>query len=167
MCDPVEQDFHSTDRFDDESIASCDRLLRHLCIPVQVIPTGEGYRLSDQAFKPRRADPGASVDIECLLLKDGQSHEDRHGRQPNSYALVEITAGEARPHSGGVAWTPKPEEPELEGFAREPNPYHGEIIKPISNAAFREMAALARVLWLKPGVNIAKGPFRGGFLTLT
>jgi hypothetical protein len=159
MCDPVEQAFHSMDRFDDQKIGASETLLRHLCIPVQILQTAVGLKISDQAFKPKRNDPGASVDLECLLKKSGKNETDRRGIMPNSYGLAAISAGEARQHSAGVAWTPKPEEPDLDGFAAKPNPFHGEIIKPMDKPNIRSLAAKATLLWVSPGV--ALGPFEG------
>ncbi|MEY2928145.1 MAG: hypothetical protein RL367_2622 [Pseudomonadota bacterium] len=159
MCDPVEQDFHAADRFDDPQIGTEDILLRHLCVPVQVMPTSLGLKISDQAFKARKIDPGTSVDLDCLLKKCGIKGIDRKGLMPNAYALVAVTAGAAREHSGGVAWTPKPEEPELGGFAAKPNPFHGEIIRPMNNAGIRNLAAKAELLWVKSDVML--GPFEG------
>lgn len=155
MCNPVEQDFHSTDRVDDPNIGSNDMLLRHLCIPVQIAQTNDGFRISSQAFKPKRGEPGTSIDHECLLIKNGMTFADRAGLMPNSYGMVGILAQTAREHSGGIVWTPKPEEPELESFASKANPFHGEIITPISNANLRSMAAKADLLWVKPGERIA------------
>ena len=77
MCDPVEQEFRSTERFDDPQIGYDDVLLRHLCIPVQIVPTPDGLRISSQAFTIRKSDPGASVDLECLLKKCSMTEVDR------------------------------------------------------------------------------------------
>ena len=156
MCDPVEQDFHSRDRVDDPKIGSSDMLLRHLCMPAQIAETNDGLRISSQAFRPKKGEPGTSIDHECLLIKNGMTAADRAGLMPNSYGMVGILAHTAREHSGGVAWTPKPEEPKLGSFASKPNPFHGEIITPISKANFRSMAAKADLLWVKPGERIAR-----------
>jgi hypothetical protein len=159
MCDPVKQDYHSKDRFDDSKIDADDRLLRHLCIPVQIMTdqqTGQ-RRISSQAFTIRKTDLGASVDLECLLKKCSMTEVERRGLLPDSYGLVAISAGNVRMQTLGVAWTPKPSEPELSEFAAKPNPFHGEIIGPISKATSRELAAKAALLWVEAG--IALGPF--------
>jgi hypothetical protein len=158
MCNPVRQDYHSMDRFDDPQIGEDDRLLRHLCIPVQIVRDQAGQlRISSQAFTIRRSEPGASVDIECLLTKSSMTEVECRGHLPNSYGLVAISAGNARMQTPGVAWTPKPAEPELSEFAAKPNPFHGEIIGPIGKATSRELAANAELLWAEAG--IALGPF--------
>lgn len=160
MCEPERQDYHGVDRFDDLAIGNDDKLLRHLRIPVQVVPAHNGYRLSDRAFVSRKSETGTSVDLECLLLIDGLSSSDRRGAMPGSKALASVTVEHARTFSAGVAWTPKPEEPELEHeFARAANPYHGEIINPMSGKQARDLAAKATILWTAAGVLL--GPFEG------
>ena len=159
MCNPTEQDFNSFERVDDTNIGDGDRLLRHLCIPVQIIDKNGKLKISDQAFKHRKKDPGTSVDLECLLELDGLSERDRRGIMPNSYALVALSAGQARAHSQGVAWTPKPEEPELAEFAAKSNKYHGEIIGPIANSDVRNLASIAEIIWIKSEMDL--GPMKG------
>ena len=159
MCNPTAQAYYSTERTDDPQISNDSRLFRHLCIPVQIVTTSNGKKISDQAFKARRADAGTSVDLECLLLNDGLGEVDRRGLMPNSYALAAISVQTARSFSGGVAWTPKPEEPENEGFSALENPYHGEIIKPMTNRHVRDLAANAELLWVAEEMDF--GPFAG------
>lgn len=161
MCNPTEQDFHSNDRFDDPGIVDGDRLLRHLCIPVQIIEKNGILRISDQAFKHKKRDPGTSVDLECLLIQDGLSELNRRGLMPRSCALIAVSAGSARQLSNGIAWTPKPEEPELGDFASKPNKYHGEIIGPIANCDCRTLAGLAELIWVIKEMDL--GPFEGQF----
>jgi hypothetical protein len=159
MCDPVEQDYHSLVRFDDPKIDADDRLLRHLCIPVQIVTDQTGQRkISSQAFTIRKTEPGASVDLECLLKKCSMTEVERRGLLPNSYGLVAISAGNVRMQTPGVAWTPKPSEPELGEFAAKPNPFHGEIIGPIGKATSRDLAAKAELLWAEAGISL--GPFK-------
>lgn len=151
MCTPTAQCYHSQQRADDAGIGASDRLLRHCRAPAQIVPlkqSGEtvGLKISDQAFKAKKGEPGLSVDLECLLLADGKTWHHRYGLMPNTYAMVAVTAEQARAHSAGVAWTPKPEEPELEGFAALENRYHGEIILPMTNAQVRALFALMEVV---------------------
>lgn len=159
MCDPVRQVFHSDQRADDPRIAADDRLLRHVTVPYGVHEKHGKLKLSDQALKPRKSDPGISVDLECLLLKEGLNERDRRGLHPNAHALGAIAAGDARQHSGGVAWTPKPEEPELTSYARAENDFHGEIIRPLEPKSYRELAAAMTILWVRSGIDL--GPFEG------
>ena len=151
MCTPTAQDYYSPHRVDDPGIGATDRLLRHCRVPVQIVPrkangTTVGLKISDQAFKAKKGEPGISVDHECLLVAAGKTWHDRYGLMPNTYAMIAVTAGEARAHSPGVAWTPKPADPDLTGAASLENPYHGEIIAPMSNAQVRALFALAALV---------------------
>ena len=78
---------------------------------------------------------------------------------PNAFALLAISAECARKFSAGVAWTPKPEEPELEGYAALPNEFHGEIIGKLSRSDTRNLAANAKLIWIKNELDL--GPFQG------
>ena len=148
MCDPVAQDYHGDARFDDLRIADQDRMLRHCRTPVQIVPCAiNGKKVSDRAFCIKKGEVGASTDIECLLAKDGFPPEHRYGLMPNTFALIAVNAADARDLAGGVAWTPKPEERHLEGdAARAPNPWHGEIVGPITNSSSREFVRRAGVV---------------------
>jgi len=140
MCDPTPQDYFSNHRTDDLGIGPQDRLLRHCTTPVQVVPCPlNGRKISDQAFKPKKSDVGVSVDLECLLAKDGHTWEDRFGVMPNAVGMIAVTVASARTHSAGVAYTPKPAQAELDGYLQKPNPYHGEIILPMTNSQRRDL----------------------------
>lgn len=129
MCQPSAQAYLATERFDDHGIGSEDRLARHCRTPVQFSRCAiNGYVLSDRAFAHKRAEGGTSADLECLLTADGHPADFRYGAMPRTYGLVAVTAGDARTIGAGAAWTPKPEQPELEGGAASANPWHGEII---------------------------------------
>ncbi|MBY0394838.1 MAG: hypothetical protein K2Q27_16420 [Novosphingobium sp.] len=143
----VAQDYHGTNRTDDPAIVDDSRLLRHCRTPVQIVRCEiNGFKVSDQAFKLKSGDVGASVDLECLLLQDGLPPDHRFGVMPNTYALIAISAKSAREFASGAAWTPKPLEPDLIGAAREANPWHGEIIGPITNSASRSLASSATTI---------------------
>lgn len=146
MCAPTAQDYHSAERFDDHDISGNDRLLRHCRTPVQVVPCPvNGRRVSSQAFKPGRGEVHTSVDLECLLLRDGLPSDARYGLMPNTYALIAVTADHAREIAGGVAWTPKPHG-DGEGAAGSANPYHGEILAPLKDAQCRKLASAAAMV---------------------
>ena len=137
MCSPEAQDYHSDARVDDPKIIGASRLLRHCRTPVQVVPCPvNGQKVSDRAFVGKKGEAGVSIDLECLLIKDGHPPTHRFGAMPNTYAMIAVTADVARANSAGVAWTPKPEE-DLPGAAGAANPYHGEIITPISGGQAR------------------------------
>lgn len=159
MCNPTAQDYHSNHRVDDVEICDDDRLLRHLCLPVHIREVNGALRVSDQAFTFRKDDVGVSVDLECLLLKDGLSERDRRGKMHNAHGLLAINAGVVREFGQGVAWTPKPEETGLQGFAALPNPYHGEIFGRLARSETRKVALRATVLWVSGGVEL--GPYDG------
>jgi hypothetical protein len=159
MCEPDRQVFHSDQRVDDPNIGPDDRLLRHLTVPFGVHQKHGKFKLSDQALKPRKNDPGISVDLECLLKEKGFGERDRRGLHPAAHALGAIAAADARRHSGGVAWTPKPEEIELTGYARAANDFHGEIIRPLAPKSYRELAAAMTILWVRPDTDL--GNFEG------
>lgn len=70
---------------------------------------------------------------------------------PDALALAALSAGNARQHSAGVAWTPKPEELKYtEKFARSANEFHGEIIAPISRKNSRSLAEVSIILQSEP-----------------
>lgn len=71
---------------------------------------------------------GVSIDLECLLVKNGKKSDSRFGTLRDTLAMGVVTADDARSFARGVAWTPKPLDETKEGAAREPNPEHGEII---------------------------------------
>lgn len=148
MCTPTAQDYFSSSRVDDLGIGPADRLLRHCRPPVQVVPCKlQGQKLSDQIFRKKPSDVGVSVDLECLLHKEGRTWEDRFGAMPNTQAMVAVAAAEVRRAKGGAAWTPKPAEPDLAPQeAAKPNPYHAEIIGDISRADGRALSRNATVL---------------------
>ncbi|WP_287002305.1 hypothetical protein [Sphingobium sp.] len=140
MCNPDPQPYHSNHRYNDPKIEDESRLLRHCRTPVQIVSCEiNGKKISDRAFAGKKSEAGLSVDLNCLLEKDGKGSSHRFGKLPNTYAILSVTAAEARANSAGVAYTPKPEEPELEGAAREANPYHGEIIHPMTGAQARAL----------------------------
>ena len=154
MCEPIKQDIYSETRVDDPGFVDEHYLIRYLTTPVQIVKNQDGSgRVSDQAFKPQKSHAGTSVDILCLLQNIDINPLSKRDIFPNLHAIAQITVGIARAHSGGVAWTPKPEEPLLTGFAREPNEQHGEIIKPISPADARRMVANARLIWIAEGID--------------
>ncbi|QCB43006.1 hypothetical protein E5673_12905 [Sphingomonas sp. PAMC26645] len=141
MCTPVRQDYLSDERFDDNEIGNDDRLLRHCRTPIQIVKCPiNGYRLSSQAFRPGKGETHVSVDLECLLLKDGLEADARYGAMPNTFALAAVTAGAAREHAQGAAWTPKPEMVGLPGAAGDENIYHGEIIGPMTKRNYQDLA---------------------------
>lgn len=142
MCTPEAQDYFSEKRTDDPGIADVDRLLRHCRPPVQVVPCKlNGQKFSDQIFRKKRGEAGLSIDLECLLLRDKLTWEHRFGTMPGTLGMVAINAGDARSINGGVAWTPKPAQPELEPNASaQPNPYHGELIGEISRSDGRSLS---------------------------
>ena len=151
MCNPTAQAYHGIERTDDADIADGDRVLRHIRTVVQLSSVRRdgiviGRTVSDQAFKPRRDEPGVSVDLECLLNKENLTWEARYGVMPDTVAMIAVSAADARLHGRGVAWTPKPEEPNLAGFQAEANPYHGEILTPLAPADFRALRAKAQIL---------------------
>ena len=147
MCAPTAQEYFSAVREDDTGIGTQDRLLRNCRLPVQVVPCEvNGYVISGQVFVRKKDEAGTSIDLECLLLNEGKTWQDRFGAQPGTLAVVAVTAGDARKHSDGVAWTPKPEEPHLApAAAADANPYHGEIIG-ISRSAARKLSALMHIV---------------------
>jgi hypothetical protein len=107
----------------------------------------KGQKLSDQIFRKKPTDVGVSVDLECLLHREGRTWEDRFGTMPNTLAIVAVAAGEVRQAKGGAAWTPKPAQPELAPQeAAKSNPYHAEIIGDISRADGRALSRNAKVL---------------------
>jgi len=148
MCTPTAQDYFSHVRHDDPGIGATDRLLRNCRQPVQIVPCKvAGLKISDQIFRKKPNEPGVSVDLECLLQKEGLSWEHQYGAQPDTLAMVAVTAQQARHVSAGVAHTPKPEQPELAPRASSrANPYHGEIIGDISRSNGRELSRQAVVL---------------------
>jgi len=146
MCNPTAQDYHSPNRADDLGIGDEHQLLRHCCPPVQIVPCPiNGQKISDQAFKGKKTDAGLSVELECLLSKDDLDWQDRYGAMPGSLALLAVSAADARANSAGVAWTPKPQE-DLNGYAGQANPYHGEIIHPMTGQQSRALFRRAVVL---------------------
>lgn len=151
MCEPDEQDYRSSVRSDDPKIGANDLLYRHCRSPVQVVPVKRegkeiGAKISDQAFKGKSGEAGISIDHGCLLRRAGLTWSNRYGLMPNTFAMLSVTAAQARAQSGGVAWTPKPSEPELDGFAALPNPFHGEIILPMTNRQVRDLFAVAQIV---------------------
>lgn len=86
------------------------------------------------------------MDLEALLAADGLPPDHRYGSMPNTLALIAVTAANAREFAGGVAWTPKDEDPEAEGAAKDANPWHGEIIGPIKGSASRKLRDSAVVI---------------------
>lgn len=148
MCTPTAQDYFSDERYDDSEIAHGDRLLRHCCTSLHFVSCPiNGRKLSDQVFKRKTSDAGTSVDLECLLAHDELTWESRFGTMPNTLAMVAVTAGDVRAVAGGVAWTPRPEQPDLAPLAvAEPNIYHGEIVGQISRANERSLARKAVIL---------------------
>ena len=161
MCNPTAQDYFSSERRDDPGIRDSDRLLRHLCVPVQIrqVEQTGALRISDQAFTHRKSDCGVSVDLECLLHHAGLTEEQRRGVMPNSFAMIAVTASNARNFSEGVAWTPKPHEPNLSGYSAQDNEFHGEIITPISRSEGRKLATTAQLIWTKGELDL--GPYNG------
>ncbi len=141
MPDLKAQEYESSEREDDPGIKAGDRLLRHCRTPFQIVPDAvNGHRLSSQAFMTKKDEVGASVDLEELLKEDGLPSDHRFGSIPATVALIAVTAGQARENANGVAWTPKSEDPSAIGAARDANPWHGEIIGPISRSASRRLA---------------------------
>lgn len=147
MCEPTAQNYDAHDRYDDPTISDSDRLLRHCRTPVQIVPCAiNGLRVSSQAFKSARGEQHTSVDLECLLHQAGLPSTARFGLMPRTYALIAVTASDARSVANGVAWTPKPADGNAEGAAAAPNPYHGEIIGPTKDKQSRALAANAVVV---------------------
>jgi len=148
MCSPRPQEYFGSVRTDDLGIGANDNLLRACRAPVQIVPCKvRGQKISDQVFRKKSTDAGASVDLECKLIEDGIDWSARFDVMPNTVAMVSITAGQVRAVSGGAAWTPKPEQPELEGLASAAaNPYHGEVIGEISRADGRTLSRAAIIL---------------------
>lgn len=141
MCNPDAQDYDSDERKDDKGIGDGDRLIRHCRTPIQVVPCAlNGQRISSQAFRPGKGEKHVSVDLECLLNRDGYHADHRYGAMPNTFALGAITAASARQYANGAAWTPKPEHTGLAGAAGAANPYHGEVIGPISKRDLQDLA---------------------------
>lgn len=146
MCNPSAQDYFATERSDDLGLPDDARLIRHCRTPVQIVPDGGGgFRVSSQAFLPKPREPGTSVDVECLLQKDGHPPDHRYGLMPNTLAMLAITAGQARAVANGACWTPKPKEPGLVGAAAEENPWHGEVLG-VTAKASRALASSALVV---------------------
>jgi hypothetical protein len=152
MCSPKQQNYHSSVRVDDKGIGDDDRLLRQCRTPFQIVPCPtNGWRLSSQAFVSRPSEVGVSIDLECLIIKSGKTWHSRYKMMPDALALAAFSAGNARQHSAGVAWTPKPEEPEHEqNFARSANEFHGEIIAPIDRKNSRSIAEVCVILQSEP-----------------
>lgn len=147
MAAPTAQDYFAPTRSDDKAIAGGSRLIRHCRAPAQIVPCPRaGQKISSQAYKAKRGDLGASVDLEDSLIASGKTAIGQFGVMPNTYALLAITADVARQHSAGLAWTPKPAEPEKEGYAALPNPHHGEILTPITGAQARALTNHSEVL---------------------
>jgi hypothetical protein len=147
MCAPTAQAYHGGDRIDDPGISGDDRLLRHCRTPVQIVPCPvNGKRVSSQAFKPGRGESHTSVDLECLLHQAGQPSDLRYGLMPNTFALIAITANDARAIASGAAWTPKPAEENGIGATAAANPYHGEVVGPLKDRQCRDLAAVAVTL---------------------
>jgi hypothetical protein len=161
MCSPHRQDYRSTARVDDKGIGDADRLLRHCRHPYQIVPCPtNGWRLSSQAFCNKPNEVGVSVDLECLVIQAGYTWQSRYQLMPGAIALIALSAGGARQHSAGVAWTPKPEQAEYEdSFARSANEFHGEIIAPVSRKSSRTLAEMAEILKLEPIASPAMIPF--------
>jgi hypothetical protein len=134
------QDYFGLSRTDDLAITAKERLLRHCRSPVQIVPCEiNGRKISDQAFKMKPSEPGLSVDLEQLLLNQGLPTTYRYRAMPNTFAMLAVTADDARRCAGGVAWTPKPAEPLLNTASATANPYHGEIIKPMTSKSARDL----------------------------
>ena len=148
MCDPQRQDYFGSDRFDDIAVCDTDRVLRHCRTPVQIVKCQRnGSKVSDQALKPRKDEAGVSIDHECLLRKDALPPDHRYGSMPNTFALIALSTGELRKAGGGVAWTPKPDEPDMPFESQRPaNPWHGEIIGHIVPKLARELIQSAAVV---------------------
>jgi len=145
------QNYFGSVRFDDPEIPGSEVLYRHCRTPVQIVPVRVGAvtvgeKISDQAFKGRSSDAGVSIEIDSLLAKANKSWSDRYGLMPNTKAMISVTAADARVSSKGVAWTPKPKQPDLEGFARAENEFHGEIILPITPSQARQLFSQAKIL---------------------
>jgi len=148
MCNIECQDYFGDDRHNDPAIEDGDRLIRHCRTPVQVVPCAiNGHKISDQAFKPGKGDAGLSIDLERLLLNQGLTAMDRFGVMPNTFAMLAVTAADARQHASGVCWTPKPAQPELApNLVAAPNVYHGEIVLPMTPKSGRALYALSVVV---------------------
>lgn len=147
MAGPTAQPYFAATRFDDLAITGQTRLIRHCRTPVQIVPCPKaGRKISSQAFKTKRGELGASVDLEESLLAAGKTAATQFGLMPNTFALIAITADNARKNSAGLAWTPKPAEPEKAGYAALPNPHHAEILTPISNSQARALLDLSEIV---------------------
>lgn len=146
MTKPVAQDYYGDTGFDDQAIQNDDIVYRYLRTPVQVTPCEKnGLKISDQAFKGKKTDRGVSIDIKSLMDNDGVSWHNRYGILPNTHALMSVKVKDARAYSNGVAWTPKPIE--NSGRASDPeNPYHGEILHPMTPAQARALQRTAITL---------------------
>lgn len=141
MCEPTAQNYSSDARYDDVGIGDADRLLRHCRSPVQVVPCPvNGRRISSQAFKAAKGEKHVSIDLECLLAQDGLPPDARYGLMPSTHALAAITAAQARALGQGVAWTPKPADTAAVGAAGLANPYHGEVLGPLTKRALVELS---------------------------
>ena len=137
MCTPTEQPYADVELFDDLGINAEDLLIRYLRSPWQIKRHESGdWKISPQAFKQKGS---TSIDLACLLERDGHTQLHRLGRMPDIYAAIVVSAAAARRHANGAAWTPKPLIPDEPGAAGEPNPYHGEVIGPVSSPASREL----------------------------
>ena len=140
MCNPVPQDYFGETRFDDKLIPDEGLVYRHCRAPVQVVPKADGgLKISDQEFKGKKTDAGVSVDLGCLLENAAVDPLSRFGVMPNTHAMLAVSVGDARTQSAGVAWTPKPEELEKPGAAGAANPYHGEILHPMTGGQARAL----------------------------
>lgn len=144
MCTPTKQPYADVEIVDDPGIEDTDLLIRYLRSPWQIKQRATGeWKISPQAFKEKRS---TSIDIACLIERDTYPILHRLGRMPDTYAAIAVQAVAARIHANGAAWTPKPRIPDKPGTAGEPNPYHGEVIGPISSDASRQLLKLSKEL---------------------
>lgn len=140
MCNPVAQEYGSLSLCDDPAIGSMDRVIRYCRTPAQIVPDGKGgMRLSDRAFAHKPQHGGTSVDLECLMLRDGVDPLRNVGLLPNTFAVVALSAGDIRSVAQGVAYTPKHRDDSAVGYAREPNAYHADIIGPITSSISKKL----------------------------
>lgn len=95
-------------------------------MPVQISPDKRtnGFKISTQAFKPRKKDEGVSVDVEDLRLRDGFATSKKVPHLRHVLAVLRVQVSDVNKLKYAVEHRPVPRD-----LLRlmPANPYHAEI----------------------------------------
>ena len=102
-------------------------LLRYCSLPVQVVPDARngGFKISTQAFKPRKNEAGVSIDIEELRLRSGFVALSEAPSLMYIIAVLRLTVKSCA--DVGLRAEHRPVRRDVLRL-RPPNPFHGELL---------------------------------------